>query len=183
MLLVQPAKTSWTGSVHFSSSHLVEIGHLYMGMKTHEESRDWAKRLVDHSPALRFLPPSRSTTALYVTCCPAYLAGELNVGSAEIGSQLRWRALAGMARNLRALGVGRDWFVKVLSTSFNNQRKFSVQNFRVTDIQQLFNHHSSYTTHHTPLIIHYSSHTTHHTLLIIHHSSHTTHHTPLITHH
>ena len=28
-----------------------------------------------------------------------------------------------------------------------DQRKFSVQNFRVTDIQQLFNHHSSYTTH------------------------------------
>ena len=27
-----------------------------------------------------------------------------------------------------------------------------MQNFRVTDIQQLFNHHSSYTTHHTPLI-------------------------------
>ena len=80
---------------------------------------------------------------------------------------------------------------------FIYQRKFSVQNFRVTDIQQLFNHHSSYTTHHpplithqssytthhTPLIIHYSSHTTHHTLLIIHHSSHTTHLTPRITHH
>ena len=64
-----------------------------------------------------------------------------------------------------------------------DQRKFSVQNFRVTDIQQLFNHHSSYTTHHTPLIIHHSSYTTHHTPLIIHHSSYTTHHTPLIVHH
>ena len=51
-------------------------------------------------------------------------------------------------------------------------------------------HHSSYTTHHTPLIkppliIHHSSYTTHHTPLIkppliIHHSSYTTHHTPLI---
>ena len=58
-----------------------------------------------------------------------------------------------------------------------------MQNFRVTDIQQLFNHHSSYTTHHTPLIIHHSSYTTHHTPLIIHHSSYTTHHTPLIIHH
>ena len=64
-----------------------------------------------------------------------------------------------------------------------DQRKFSVQNFRVTDIQQLFNHHSSYTTHQTPLIIHHSSYTTHHTPLIIHHSSYTTHHTPLIIHH
>ena len=63
------------------------------------------------------------------------------------------------------------------------QRKFSVQNFRVTDIQQLFNHHSSYTTHHTPLITHHSSYTTHHTPLIIHHSPHTTDHTPLIIHH
>ena len=54
-------------------------------------------------------------------------------------------------------------------------------------------HHSSYTTHHTPLIIHHSSYTTHHTPLIntplintpliIHHSSYTTHHTPLIIHH
>ena len=54
-----------------------------------------------------------------------------------------------------------------------------MQNFRVTDIQQLFNHHSSYTTHHTPLIIHYSSYTTHHTRLItpliIHQSSYTAH--------
>ena len=61
-----------------------------------------------------------------------------------------------------------------------------MQNFRVTDIQQLFNHHSSYTTHHTPhtpLIIHHSSYTTHHTPLIRHHSSDTTHHTPLIIHH
>ena len=49
------------------------------------------------------------------------------------------------------------------------QRKFSVQNFRVTDIQQLFNHNSSNTTHHTPLITHHSSYTTHHTPLIIHH--------------
>ena len=32
-----------------------------------------------------------------------------------------------------------------------------MQNFRVTDIQQLFNDHSSYTTRHTPLIIHHSS--------------------------
>ena len=64
-----------------------------------------------------------------------------------------------------------------------SQRKFSVQNFRVTDIQQLFNHHSSYTTHHTPLIIHHSSYTTHHTPLITHHSSYTTHHTLLIIHH
>ena len=49
-------------------------------------------------------------------------------------------------------------------------------------------HHSSRTTHHTPLnhtplISHHSSHTTHHTPLILHHSSYTTHHTPLITHH
>ena len=83
-----------------------------------------------------------------------------------------------------------------------DQRKFSVQNFRVTDIQQLFNtaliihhssyttrhtpliiHHSSYTAHHTPLIMHHSSYTTHHTRLIIHRSSYTTHHTPLIIHH
>ena len=67
------------------------------------------------------------------------------------------------------------------------QRKFSVQSFRVTDIQQLFNHHSSYTTHttthHTSLIIHHSSYTTHHTPLIIYHSSYTSHHTPLIIHH
>ena len=95
-------------------------------------------------------------------------------------------------------------------TDTDDQRKFSVQNFRVTDIQQLFNtaliihhssytthhtpsytthhtpliiHHSSYTTHHTPLIIHHLSYTPHHTPLIIHHSSYTTHHTPLITHH
>ena len=85
-----------------------------------------------------------------------------------------------------------------------DQRKFSVRSFRVTDIQELFTHHSSYTTlfihhsvhtplcsyttYHTPLIIHhssihYSSYTTHHTPLIRHHSSDTTHHTPLITHH
>ena len=58
-----------------------------------------------------------------------------------------------------------------------------MQNLRVTDIQQLFNHHSSYTTHHTPLIIiHHSSYTTFHTPLITHHSSYTTHHTPLIIH-
>ena len=54
----------------------------------------------------------------------------------------------------------------------SSQSKFSVQNFRVTDIQELFIHHSSihyssytthqYTTHHTPLI---------NTPLIIHHSS------------
>ena len=44
-------------------------------------------------------------------------------------------------------------------------------------------HHSSYTTHHTPLIIHRSSYTAHHTPLIIHHSSYTTHLTPLIIHH
>ena len=31
--------------------------------------------------------------------------------------------------------------------AYYHQRKFSLQNFRVTDIQQLFNHHSSYTTH------------------------------------
>ena len=55
-----------------------------------------------------------------------------------------------------------------------NQRKFSVQNFRVTDIQQLFN---------TPLIIHHLSYTTHHTPLIRHHSSYITDHTPLIIHH
>ena len=68
------------------------------------------------------------------------------------------------------------------------QRKFSVQNVRVTDIQPLFNtpliiHHSSYTTHHTPILIHHSSYTTHHTPLIIHHISYTTHQTPLIIHH
>ena len=44
-------------------------------------------------------------------------------------------------------------------------------------------HHSSHTTHHTPLFSHHSSHTTLFTPLILHHSSHTTHHTPLITHH
>ena len=73
--------------------------------------------------------------------------------------------------------------MKYCNTVHNYQRKCSVQNFRVTDIQQLFNHHSSYTTHHTPLIIHHSSYTTHHTPLIIHHSSYTTHHTLLIIHH
>ena len=77
---------------------------------------------------------------------------------------------------------------KLLAGMSASQRKFSVQNFRVADIQQLFNtapiiHHSSYTTHHTPLIIHHSSYTTHHTPLIIHHSSYTTHHAPLIIHH
>ena len=97
--------------------------------------------------------------------------------------------------------------ISLFSLFGSHQRKFSVQNFRVTDIQQLFNHHSSYTTHHTPLIIHHSSNhhssytthhtpvikppliihhsscTTHHAPLIIHHSSYTTHHTPLIIHH
>ena len=47
--------------------------------------------------------------------------------------------------------------------------------------------HSSHTTHHTihlkPLTLHHSSRTTHHTPLITHHSSYATHHTPLITHH
>ena len=56
-----------------------------------------------------------------------------------------------------------------------------------TSVLRTFNscsiQHSSYTTHHTPLIIHHLSYTTHHTPLIIHHSSYTTHHTPLIIHH
>ena len=70
----------------------------------------------------------------------------------------------------------------------HHQRKCSVQNFRVTDIQQLFNtpliiHHSSYITHHTPLIKHHSSYTTYHSPLVIHHSSYITHHTSLIIHH
>ena len=38
------------------------------------------------------------------------------------------------------------WYVKVYNYMIYDQRKFR-RNFRVTDIQQLFNHHSSYTTH------------------------------------
>ena len=60
------------------------------------------------------------------------------------------------------------------------QRKFSVQNFRVTDIQPLINTPLINTPlikpliiHHTPLIIHHCSYTTHHT----------THHAPVIIHH
>ena len=38
---------------------------------------------------------------------------------------------------------------------FINKTSFSVQRFRVTVIQQLSKHHSSYTSHHTPLITHH----------------------------
>ena len=49
--------------------------------------------------------------------------------------------------------------------------------------RRYISHHSSHTTHLTPLISHNSSHTTHLTQLILHHSSHTPHLTPLISHH
>ena len=87
------------------------------------------------------------------------------VGGSEAPTKAPQRNPLGLglqkARAEEVLWKSRDWGYC--------QRKFSVQNFRVTDIQQLFNHHSSYTTHHTPLITHHSSYTTHHTPLIIHH--------------
>ena len=93
--------------------------------------------------------------------------------------------------------------IRIIAKLYLYQSMFSVQNFRVTDIQWLFNaafiihrsliiHHWSYTTHHPTLMMHHSSYTTHHTQLvytarhtplIIHPSSYTTHHPSYTTHH